>query len=113
VGTASRFTQWRRGQWTPERAASLPANDMMVKRARHAVDRMLELRHLKKTQQVPLTGIQRELGLQARAAPATVSGVPRIVDHWIDEIWEGDAGTISREPGDLLVVVAHSTAGVC
>jgi hypothetical protein len=66
-----------------------------------------------KPQQVPLTGMKRELGFQARAAPATVSGLPRIEYHWIDEIWEGDAGPQTREPGDLLVEVAHSTAGVC
>jgi hypothetical protein len=81
---------------------------MTVKRLRDRVDPRPVLRHRKKTRRVPLTGIQRELRFNAWAAPATVSGVPRIKDHWIDEIWEGDAGTISREPGNLLVVVAHS-----
>jgi hypothetical protein len=71
-----------------------------------AVDRPGDLGQRKKTQQVPRMGIQRELGLKARAAPATVSGAPCIEDHWIDAIWEGDAGTSSRKPGDLLVVVA-------
>jgi hypothetical protein len=33
------------------------------------------------------------------------------IGHWIDEIWEGDAGTQNRKPGDLLVVVAHRSAG--
>jgi hypothetical protein len=33
-------------------------------------------------------------------------------DHWIDDIREGDAGTSSRKPGNLLVVVAHRAAGV-
>lgn len=64
------------------------------------------------TRQVPRQGIKRELGFEARAAPATVSGVPFIKDHWIVLIREGDRRTPSREPGDLLVVVAHRAAGV-
>ena len=77
------------------------------------VDRASILRQRKNSRQVPLEGIERELGLNARAAPATVSGAPRIEGHWIDEIREGDAGTQNRKPGDLLVVVAHRPAGVC
>lgn len=56
-------------------------------------------------------GIERELGFKTRAAPATVSGVPSIEDHWIDRIREGDAEGPSRKPGDLLAVVVHRTAG--
>jgi hypothetical protein len=75
------------------------------------VDRQGFLRHRMRTQQVPLNGDLRELGFKARAAPATVSGVPSSkTTGW--KAWEGDDGTSSREPGNLLVVVAHRTAGV-
>ena len=75
------------------------------------VDRRGVYGNLRDTRFVPLYGDLRELGFKARAAPATVSGVPYIENHWICEIREGDEGTPSREPGNLLAVVAHRTAG--
>ena len=62
-----------------------------IKCASPTIDRSHTFCHLSRTRQVPLTGIERELGLNARAAPATVSGVPCIEDHWITRIREGDA----------------------
>ena len=47
-----------------------------IMRTHSSVDRRRVLRQRKSTQQVPLYGDLRELGLKARAAPATVSGVP-------------------------------------
>jgi hypothetical protein len=48
----------------------------------HPVDPPIVLRQLTRTQQVPLAGIQRELGLKTRAALATVRGALDIEDHW-------------------------------
>lgn len=57
-------------------------------------------------------GIQRELGCNARAAPATVSGMARIETTDGLRRREGDVAG-SREPGDLLIAVVHRSAGVC
>jgi hypothetical protein len=45
------------------------------------VDPPMVLRQFTRTQQVPLAGIQRELGFKARAALATVRGALYIQDH--------------------------------
>lgn len=55
----------------------------MPRHARFLVDRSSVLRQFTETRFVPLNGDLRELGFEARAAPATVSGVPYIENHWI------------------------------
>jgi hypothetical protein len=80
--------------------------------ARH-VDRQRVLRQRMRTRQVPLYGDLRELGLNARAAPATVSGVPSSKTTGWKKPGKVMVGLQSREPGNLLIVVAHRPAGVC
>jgi hypothetical protein len=80
---------------------------------RSSVDRRRVLRQRTRTQQVPPVWGFKGTRVESPGCPRNCKRCARIEDHWIDEIREGDGGTPSREPGNLLVVVAHRAAGVC
>lgn len=63
------------------------------------------------TPTVPREGLERELGQQAEAAPATVTG-ERPVHYATGSHREGGQGAMTRKPGDLPMVVVPRPGGV-